>query len=254
MLVVDYVIDLGFGVGKYGGEFVGVGILEEFIKGYILIFDYLNNIWQIEVLKVCCKGIGEVFEFKGVEGNNLKKVNVKILLGILICVIGVLGSGKFIFINEMFYLILWQYFYKSLKLFMFYKSVKGLEKLDKVIEIDQLLIGWIFCLNLVIYIGVFIDICKIFFELLELKICGYKLGCFFFNVKGGCCEICKGFGMWVIEMNFLFDVYVECEICMGCCYNWEIFEVLYKGKLINDVLNMMVEEVVEFFELVFNIF
>ncbi|WP_421949605.1 excinuclease ABC subunit UvrA [Phaeodactylibacter xiamenensis] len=254
MLAADYVIDLGPGAGKHGGELVGAGTPEEFIKGHTLTSDYLNNTRQIEVPKVRRKGTGEVFELKGAEGNNLKKVNVKIPLGTLTCVTGVSGSGKSTLINETLYPILRQHFYKSLKPPMPYKSVKGLEKLDKVIEIDQSPIGRTPRSNPATYTGVFTDIRKIFSELPESKIRGYKPGRFSFNVKGGRCETCKGSGMRVIEMNFLPDVHVECETCMGRRYNRETLEVLYKGKSINDVLNMTVEEAAEFFEPVPNIF
>ncbi len=254
MLAADYVIDLGPGAGKLGGELVGAGTPEEFIKGHTLTSDYLNNTRQIEVPKTRRKGTGEVFELKGAEGNNLKKVNVKIPLGTLTCVTGVSGSGKSTLINETLYPVLRQHFYKSLKPPMPYKSVKGLEKLDKVIEIDQSPIGRTPRSNPATYTGVFTDIRKLFSELPESKIRGYKPGRFSFNVKGGRCETCKGSGMRVIEMNFLPDVHVECETCMGRRYNRETLEVLYKGKSINDVLNMTVEEAAEFFEPVPNIF
>jgi excinuclease ABC subunit A len=254
MLAADYVIDLGPGAGKHGGELVGAGTPEDFIKGHTLTSDYLNNTLRIEVPKERRKGTGEAFELKGASGNNLKKVNVKIPLGTLTCVTGVSGSGKSTLINETLYPILRQHFYKSLKPPMPYKSTKGLDKLDKVIEIDQSPIGRTPRSNPATYTGVFTDIRKIFSGLPEAKIRGYKPGRFSFNVKGGRCETCKGSGMRVIEMNFLPDVHVECETCLGRRYNRETLEVLYKGKSINDVLNMTVDEAAEFFEPVPNIF
>ena len=254
MLAADYVIDLGPGAGKHGGELVGAGKPGEFIKGHTLTADYLNNTRQIEVPKVRRKGNGSVLELKGATGNNLKKVNVKIPLGTLTCITGVSGSGKSTLINETLYPILRQHFYKSLKPPMPHTSIKGLDKLDKVIEIDQSPIGRTPRSNPATYTGVFTDIRKIFAELPESKIRGYKPGRFSFNVKGGRCETCKGSGMRVIEMNFLPDVHVECETCLGRRYNRETLEVLYKGKSINDVLNMTVDEAAEFFEPVPNIF
>lgn len=254
MLAADYVIDLGPGAGKHGGMLVGEGTPSQFAKGHTLTADYLNNTRQIEVPSNRRKGNGDALELKGAAGNNLKKINVKIPLGTFTCVTGVSGSGKSTLINETLYPILRQHFYKSLKPPMAYKSVKGLEKLDKVIEIDQSPIGRTPRSNPATYTGVFTDIRKIFSELPESKIRGYKPGRFSFNVKGGRCETCKGSGMRVIEMNFLPDVHVECETCLGRRYNRETLEILYKGKSINDVLNMTVEEAAAFFEPVPNIF
>ncbi len=254
MLAADYVIDLGPGAGKHGGMLVGEGTPSQFAKGHTLTADYLNNTRQIEVPKDRRKGNGDALELKGAAGNNLKEINVKIPLGTFTCVTGVSGSGKSTLINETLYPILRQHFYKSLKPPMAYKSIKGLDKLDKVIEIDQSPIGRTPRSNPATYTGVFTDIRKIFSELPESKIRGYKPGRFSFNVKGGRCETCKGSGMRVIEMNFLPDVHVECETCLGRRYNRETLEILYKGKSINDVLNMTVEEAVEFFEPVPNIF
>ncbi len=254
MLASDYIIDLGPGAGKHGGELVGEGVPEEFLKTGTLTAQYLNDQLRIPVPETRRKGNGNKLELKGATGNNLKKANVKIPLGTFTCVTGVSGSGKSTLINETLYPILRQYFYKSLKAPMPYTSVKGLEHIDKVIEIDQSPIGRTPRSNPATYTGVFTDIRKIFAELPEAKIRGYKPGRFSFNVKGGRCEVCKGSGMRVIEMNFLPDVHVECENCMGRRYNRETLEILYKGKSINDVLNMTVEEAVEFFEPIPNIY
>ena len=254
MLASDYIIDLGPGAGKHGGELVGEGKPDDFLKTETLTAKYLNNKLRIPVPEKRRKGNGKKLELKGASGNNLKKVNVKIPLGTFTCVTGVSGSGKSTLINETLYPILRQYFYKSLKAPMAHKSLKGLEHVDKVIEIDQSPIGRTPRSNPATYTGVFTDIRKIFAELPEAKIRGYKPGRFSFNVKGGRCEVCKGSGMRVIEMNFLPDVHVECENCMGRRYNRETLEVIYKGKSINDVLNMTVEEAVTFFEPIPNIY
>lgn len=181
----------------------------------IFIFKYLNGQMKIEILVECCFGNGKFLWLRGVKGNNLKNVDVEFFLGKFICVIGVFGSGKFMLINDILQFILLQYFYCFLQEFLFYDSVEGLDYIDKVVNVDQLLLGRILCFNLVIYIGVFLDIWNLFVGLFEVKICGYKLGCFLFNVIGGCCEVCGGNGYKIIEMNFLFDVLVFCEVCYG---------------------------------------
>ena len=209
---------------------------------------------RIEVPKKRRKGNGNFLELKGATGNNLKKVNIKIPLGTFTCVTGVSGSGKSTLINETLYPILRQHFYKSIKKPMTYESLTGLEHLDKVIEIDQSPIGRTPRSNPATYTGMFTDIRKIFSNLPEAKIRGYKPGRFSFNVKGGRCEECQGPGRRVIEMNFLPDVLVDCERCMGKRYNRETLEVLWKGKSISDVLSMTVDETVEFFEKIPNIF
>lgn len=248
MMASDYLIDLGPGAGKHGGEVVGQGTPEAFIKRDTITADYLTNRRKIDVPAVRRPGNGLFLELTGATGNNLKNVDITIPLGTLCCITGVSGSGKSTLINETMYPILRQYFYNSLQKPMAHKTIKGLEHLDKVIEIDQSPIGRTPRSNPATYTGVFTDIRKIFTELPESKIRGYSPGRFSFNVKGGRCEVCEGSGMRVIEMNFLPDVYVDCENCLGRRYNRETLEVLYKGKSINDVLNMTVSEGVEFFQ------
>ena len=248
MLASDYLIDLGPGAGKHGGELVGEGIPMSFVNNATITSEYLNEKRKIEVPQKRRKANGTVLELIGATGNNLKSVNVKIPLGTFCCVTGVSGSGKSSLINETLYPILRQHFYKSLKKPLPYKGIKGLEHIDKVIEIDQSPIGRTPRSNPATYTGVFTDIRKIFSELPEAKIRGYKPGRFSFNVKGGRCEVCQGSGMRVIEMNFLPDVYVECENCLGRRYNRETLEILYKGKSISDVLDMTVNEAVDFFQ------
>lgn len=254
MLASDYVIDLGPGAGKHGGEVVGEGQPSVFLKKNTLTSEYLNDKRRIEVPQKRRKGDGKFLKLKGATGNNLKSVDVSIPLGTFCCITGVSGSGKSTLINETLYPILRAHFYKSLKKPLDYKKIEGLEHVDKVIEIDQSPIGRTPRSNPATYTGVFTDIRKIFSELPEAKIRGYKPGRFSFNVKGGRCETCSGSGMRVIEMNFLPDVYIECETCMGRRYNRETLEVLYKGKSISDVLDMTVSEAVEFFEPIPNIY
>lgn len=248
MLAADYIIDLGPGAGKHGGQLVGQGQPEAFLQSGTLTADYLNGLQRIEVPDKRRKGNGHTLALSGATGHNLKSVNIKIPLGTFACVTGVSGSGKSTLINETLYPILRQHFYKSLKPPLPYKQVKGLEHIDKVIEIDQSPIGRTPRSNPATYTGVFTEIRNLFTQLPEAKIRGYKPGRFSFNVKGGRCETCKGSGMRVIEMNFLPDVQVECETCLGRRYNRETLEILYKGKSINDVLNLTVEEAVSFFE------
>lgn len=254
MLASDYLIDLGPGAGELGGELVGEGVPKTFLEKNTLTARYLNQDVNIEVPEERRKGIGKALVLKGAQGNNLKNVSISIPLGTFCCVTGVSGSGKSTLINETLYPILRQHFYKSLKSPMTYKSVDGLEHVDKVIEIDQSPIGRTPRSNPATYTGVFTDIRKIFSELPEAKIRGYKPGRFSFNVKGGRCEECSGSGMRTIEMNFLPDVYIECEKCMGRRYNRETLEIIYKGKSISDVLNMSVNEAVEFFQPIPKIF
>jgi excinuclease ABC subunit A len=254
MLASDYLIDLGPGAGKHGGTLVAEGPPASFIEQPTLTAEYLKDIRKIEVPEKRRAGNGHFLELLGAQGNNLKSIDVKIPLGSFVCITGVSGSGKSTLINETLYPILRQHFYKSVKKPLPYKKIEGLEHIDKVIEIDQSPIGRTPRSNPATYTGVFTDIRKIFSELPESKIRGYKPGRFSFNVKGGRCEVCKGSGMRVIEMNFLPDVYVECEKCMGRRYNRETLEIIYKGKNISDVLDMTVSEAVEFFEPIPNIF
>ncbi len=248
MMASDYLIDLGPGAGKYGGALVGEGKPSSFLKKDTVTANYLNNSSTIPVPAKRRKGNGKFLELKGAAGNNLRSVDIKIPLGTFCCVTGVSGSGKSTLINETLYPILRSHFYKSNARPLTYDSIEGLEHLDKVIEIDQSPIGRTPRSNPATYTGVFTDIRKIFTALPEAKIRGYKPGRFSFNVKGGRCETCQGAGRRVIEMNFLPDVQVDCEQCMGRRYNRETLEVLYRGKSISDVLDMTVAEAVEFFE------
>ncbi len=248
MLASDYLIDLGPGAGKHGGNLVGEGVPKTFLKKKTITANYLNNSSTIPTPKERRKGNGKFLELKGATGNNLKSVDIKIPLGTFCCITGVSGSGKSTLINETLYPILRAHFYRSNARPMPYKELKGLEHLDKVIEIDQSPIGRTPRSNPATYTGLFTDIRKIFSVLPEAKIRGYKPGRFSFNVKGGRCETCEGAGRRVIEMNFLPDVQVDCEQCLGRRYNRETLEIMYKGKSISDVLDMTVEEAVDFFE------
>ncbi|MBI5916507.1 MAG: excinuclease ABC subunit UvrA [Bacteroidetes bacterium] len=248
MLAADYLIDLGPGAGKHGGELVGQGVPETFALISTLTADYLNGKRQIEVPKKRRPGNGNFLQLTNATGHNLKNVTLRLPLGTFTCVTGVSGSGKSSLINETLYPILRQHFYKSVQRPLPFGKIAGLEHLDKVIEIDQSPIGRTPRSNPATYTNLFTEIRSLFTNLPEAKIRGYKAGRFSFNVKGGRCETCQGSGQRVIEMNFLPDVYVECETCLGRRYNRETLEVLYKGKSINDVLNMTVEEATIFFE------
>lgn len=248
MLASDYLIDLGPGAGVHGGEIVDEGRPQKFSKGKGITAKYLNNRMKIELPGERRKGNGKKLVLTGASGHNLKNVKLEIPLGCFVCVTGVSGSGKSTLINETLYHILRQHFYKSIKKPLAYKKIKGLEHVDKVIEIDQSPIGRTPRSNPATYTGVFTDIRKIFAGLPESKIRGYKPGRFSFNVKQGRCPTCEGGGMRLIEMNFLPDVYVECEECLGKRYQRETLEILYKGKSISDVLEMPVTEAVEFFK------
>jgi excinuclease ABC subunit A len=248
MMASDYLIDMGPGAGKLGGRIVGEGIPASFAQKNTLTADYLSKRVSIEVPQIRRNGSGKYLHLEGASGNNLHNVSIKIPLGIFACITGVSGSGKSTLINETLYPILRQHFFKSLKPPMPYQSILGLEHLDKVIDIDQSAIGRTPRSNPATYTGVFTEIRKIYSDLPESKIRGYLPGRFSFNVKGGRCEECQGSGMRVIEMNFLPDVHVHCEKCQGKRYNRETLEVVYKGKSINDVLEMTVAEAVGFFE------
>ena len=247
MMASDYLIDIGPGAGKTGGNIINEGSPKQFLKNKGTTADYLSNREIIDGNIRRRKGNGKFLEIKKASGHNLKGVDLKIPLGTFCCVTGVSGSGKSSLINETLYPILRNYFYKSIKKPLPHKGIKGEEHLDKVIEIDQSPIGRTPRSNPATYTGLFTHIRKIFSELPESKIRGYKPGRFSFNVKGGRCESCQGGGQKVIEMNFLPDVYVDCDDCFGKRYNRETLEVLYKGKSISDVLDLTVEEAKEFF-------
>ena len=249
MLNADYLVDIGPGAGRHGGEVVFAGTPADIKNGHSITCEYLNGTKQIEVPKTRRKPLeGQFLTIKGASGHNLKNVDLQLPLGVMVCVTGVSGSGKSTLINETLSPILSQKFYRSVKEPLPYASIEGLEKIDKIIQIDQAPIGRTPRSNPATYTKVFDDIRKLFGELPESKIRNYKAGRFSFNVKGGRCEACKGAGVRVIEMNFLPDVTVLCEECQGKRYNRETLEVRYKGKSINDVLNMTINEAVEFFE------
>lgn len=248
MLAADYVIDMGPKAGRLGGEVVFSGTPQEMIKTNTLTSQYLNGNCAIEVPEERRKGNGHSLWLRGACGNNLKNVNVEFPLGKLICVTGVSGSGKSTLINETLQPILSQKFYRSLQDPLPYKSIEGIEYIDKVVNVDQSPLGRTPRSNPATYTGVFSDIRSLFVELPEAKIRGYKPGRFSFNVSGGRCEACQGNGYKTIEMNFLPDVYVPCEVCHGKRYNRETLEVRYKGKSIADVLDMTINRAVEFFE------
>ena len=254
MLSADYLVDIGPGAGRHGGEVVFAGTPDKVKDGHSITCDYLNGLRQIEVPKTRRKPLeGNVLTIKGASGHNLKNVDLELPLGVMVCVTGVSGSGKSTLINETLSPILCQKFYRSVKEPLPYNSIEGLENIDKIIQIDQAPIGRTPRSNPATYTKVFDDIRKLYGELPESKIRNYKAGRFSFNVKGGRCEACKGAGVRVIEMNFLPDVSVMCEECQGKRYNRETLEVRYKGKSINDVLNMTINEAVEFFENIPNI-
>ena len=248
MLASDYLIDIGPAAGKHGGEIVGQGTPKQFTQRNTTTAQYLRDELQIPISETPRKGNGKHLILHEASGNNLQNVTVSFPLGTLIAVSGVSGSGKSTLINETLYPILSQHFYKSNKKPMPYERIEGLELIDKVIAIDQSPIGRTPRSNPATYLGVFAPIRELFAKLPEAQIRGYAAGRFSFNVKGGRCEVCEGGGMKVIEMNFLPDVYVQCEKCMGKRYNRETLEVRYRGKSISDVLDMTVEEAVPFFE------
>ncbi|MGN6416768.1 MAG: excinuclease ABC subunit UvrA, partial [Pseudobacter sp.] len=248
MMAADHLVDIGPKAGYHGGRVVAQGTPVNLLKLDTLTSSYLNGHRGIAVPKERRKGNGKTLEIKGAKGNNLKDVSVKFPLGKFIVVTGVSGSGKSTLINETLYPILSKHAYNSRMTPMPYKSVKGLENVDKVIEIDQSPIGRTPRSNPATYCGFFTDIRTLYAAVPEAKIRGYNAGRFSFNVKGGRCDVCEGGGMRVIEMNFLPDVYVPCEKCQGKRYNRETLEIRYKGKSISDVLDMTVEDAVVFFE------
>lgn len=248
ILAADHVLDIGPFAGRHGGEIVAQGNPAEIVKTTSLTAEYLNGKKQIEAPKKRRQGNGKNITIKGASGHNLKKVDVKIPLGKFICVTGVSGSGKSSLINETLHPILNKHFYNALKQPLPYQKITGIDNIDKVIEVNQSPLGRTPRSNPATYTGVFSEIRTLFQKLPEAQIRGYKAGRFSFNVKGGRCETCKGAGIQTIEMNFLPDVNVNCSECHGKRYNRETLEVRYKGKSISDVLNMTINQAVEFFE------
>ncbi|MDR0973659.1 MAG: excinuclease ABC subunit UvrA [Prevotellaceae bacterium] len=248
MLNADYVIDMGPKAGRLGGEVVFAGTPKDMLLTDTLTTRYLNGKKSIEIPTKRRTGNGHTIKLFGARGNNLKSVNVEFPLGMLICVTGVSGSGKSTLINETLHPILSKRFYRSLQDPLAYDNIEGVEYIDKVVDVDQAPLGRTPRSNPATYTGIFTDIRNLFVELPEAKIRGYKPGRFSFNVKGGRCETCSGNGYKTIEMNFLPDVYVPCEVCHGKRYNRETLEVRFKGKSIADVLDMTINQAVEFFE------
>lgn len=248
MLSADYIVDMGPRAGRLGGEVVFEGTPQQMLHTSTLTSQYLNGQRAIEVPRERRKGNGDVLRLVGARGNNLKGVTVDFPLGTLICVTGVSGSGKSTLINDTLLPILSQHFYRSLRDPLAYDAIEGMERVDKVVAVDQSPLGRTPRSNPATYTGVFSDIRSLYVNLPEAKIRGYKPGRFSFNVKGGRCEVCKGNGYKTIEMNFLPDVLVPCEACQGKRYNHETLEVRFKGKSIADVLDMTINQAVEFFE------
>ena len=253
MLAADYIVDIGPKAGRKGGEVVFQGTVEEMLRQHTLTSDYLNGEKCIPLPAERRKGNGKSIWLKGASGNNLRHVDVEFPLGKLIVVTGVSGSGKSTLVNETLQPILSQHFYRSLKRPLPYESIEGIKLIDKVVNVDQSPIGKTPRSNPATYTSVFSDIRSLFVNLPEAKIRGYKPGRFSFNVKGGRCENCNGNGYKTIEMNFLPDVMVPCEVCHGKRYNRETLEVRFKGKSIADILDMTINQAVEFFENVPNI-
>ncbi|WP_044198895.1 excinuclease ABC subunit UvrA [Dyadobacter tibetensis] len=248
MLAADYIVDIGPGAGRHGGHVVGAGSPAAFLENGSLTADFLSGRLTVKVPAKRRKGNGKSLVLKGCTGHNLKNVQVSFPLGTMICVSGVSGSGKSSLIHETLFPLLNQHFYKSRREPLPYKSIDGLEHIDKVIEVDQSPIGRTPRSNPATYTNMFTDIRSLFAELPESKIRGYKPGRFSFNVKGGRCEDCEGAGRKRIEMDFLPDVHIDCETCKGKRFNRETLEVRFKGKSVADILDMTVETALEFFE------
>lgn len=248
ILEADYVLDIGPRAGKHGGEILWQGKPKDLIKANTITADYLTGKRSIEIPNERRKGNGKFLKLKGATGNNLKNVNLEVPLGKLVVVTGISGSGKSSLINGTLYPILNKHFYRAVQEPLPYKKFEGIENIDKIVDVDQTPIGRTPRSNPATYTGMFTDIRNLFAELPESKIRGYKAGRFSFNVKGGRCETCQGGGLKVIEMNFLPDVYVHCETCNGKRFNRETLEVRYKGKSISDVLEMTIDEAVDFFQ------
>ncbi|MCQ2299545.1 MAG: excinuclease ABC subunit UvrA [Bacteroidales bacterium] len=248
ILAADHVVDIGPGAGVHGGKIVAEGPIDKFLTNRTTTCDYLNRIKDIAIPERRTLKGRKHLVLEGATGNNLKDVTLDFPLGVFVCITGVSGSGKSTLINETLHPILNAHFYHSQKRPLPYKSIHGIENIDKVIEIDQSPIGRTPRSNPATYVGIFDEIRQLFAQLPSAKIRGYKPGRFSFNVAGGRCETCKGAGVRTIEMNFLPDVYINCEVCNGKRYNRETLEIRYKGKSIADVLDMTVNEAVEFFE------
>ena len=249
MLAADYLVDIGPKAGVHGGKVVAQGTPKEVMKSKnSLTAKYLTGEYKIEIPKERRKGNKKCIEITGANENNLKNINVKFPLGKFICVTGVSGSGKSTLINEILYKVVASNIYKSKTKPGKFKKIKGLENIDKVVDISQAPIGRTPRSNPATYTGVFDDIREVFSETKEAKIRGYDKGRFSFNVKGGRCEACWGDGVKKIEMHFLPDVYVPCEVCHGTRYNSETLQIKYKGKNISEVLEMTVEDALKFFE------
>ena len=246
--IADYIVDMGPKAGRKGGEVTAIGTIDDIKKSDSLTAQYLNGTKKIQIPEKRREGNGKFLTLKGCTGNNLKKVDVSIPLGMLVCVTGVSGSGKSSLINGTLHPILTEKFYRAITSPLPYKAIGGIEHIDKVVVVDQSPLGRTPRSNPATYTGIFTDIRKIFEKLPEAQIRGYGAGRFSFNIPGGRCEECKGAGVKTIEMNFLPDVYVHCEACDGKRYNKETLEVRYRGKSIGDVLNMTINQAVEFFE------
>ena len=248
ILAADHIIDIGPAAGIQGGKIIAQGNINDFLKKSSITIDYLKGKKQIKINSKRRNGNNKSIVLKGAKGNNLKNINVEFPLGKFICVIGLSGSGKSSLINETLYPILNQYFYNAVKKPLDYDYIEGLENIDKVIEVDQSPIGRTPRSNPATYTGVFSEIRHLFANHPESKARGYKLGRFSFNVSGGRCEECQGAGVKKIEMNFLPDVHINCEYCNGKRYNRETLEIRYKGKSIADVLDMNIDQALNFFE------